>query len=733
MANITYTITQSSGDIAYTVTPDGEEITYIINDGVGPAGPSGPSNITTATETDITGILKGDGANVGAAVADTDYQSVPAEGAFADGDKTKLDGIEAGADVTDAANVNAAGAVMESDYSPAHSVLAQQSGTGSPSAVTLGTNSLLGRASGAGTSIQGLSAAQARALLNVEDGATADQTDNEILTAWENASGRSATIDGLKLDSIEPNATADQTDAEILAAVESESGRDMSVDGAKLDGIEAGATADQTAAEILTEIKTVDGTGSGLDADLLDGQDSTAFATSAQGALADSAVQPGDDLDVIGGVTITAPATAGQYLRYDGVSEFRNSAIGASDLPDLSSTYATASHTHTAGDLDFAGSTDIGADLADADEILVSDGGGNTTRRKSALSRLWTYIKSKIESVALSTLEVSGNLTVDTDTLRVDATTNEVTIAQDLYSQSTMLVVNGFSSFDGGSGVFAVNSGTWNGSTITGNQTLSGQVELTGQAASTDDSAMTKGLIRDFSSVWGNVYKSGNGETDTNSKLSTIFAGDRYLQFNCMTGTAAGDGQWTTFYPQTFGLTNGSGAKGQLRDSFSYKFKFDSNTVTNTDVDLWLIRGKTANATLPVAADVCFAIKFSGEEDLMIAVYDGATAHTTTIDVSTINSGFTNLAAQQEFMWTWDGTTAKVYGRYRKPVGSSDNDWSIWYTMGSLTPSGMSAGTTNLSFGGLHFLQHTPVTCTSYTKTYVIWDLEHTTHVIAPN
>lgn len=35
----------------------------------------------------------------------TDVQSVLAEGVFVDGDKTKLDGIEAGADVTDAANV----------------------------------------------------------------------------------------------------------------------------------------------------------------------------------------------------------------------------------------------------------------------------------------------------------------------------------------------------------------------------------------------------------------------------------------------------------------------------------------------------------------------------------------------------------------------------------------------------------------------------------------------------
>ena len=38
-----------------------------------------------------------------------------AEGAFVDGDKTKLDGIEASADVTDTANVTAAGALMDSE------------------------------------------------------------------------------------------------------------------------------------------------------------------------------------------------------------------------------------------------------------------------------------------------------------------------------------------------------------------------------------------------------------------------------------------------------------------------------------------------------------------------------------------------------------------------------------------------------------------------------------------
>lgn len=43
------------------------------------------------------------------------YQAILAEGAFVDGDKTKLDGIETGADVTDSTNVDAAGATMNTD------------------------------------------------------------------------------------------------------------------------------------------------------------------------------------------------------------------------------------------------------------------------------------------------------------------------------------------------------------------------------------------------------------------------------------------------------------------------------------------------------------------------------------------------------------------------------------------------------------------------------------------
>lgn len=71
--------------------------------------------------------------------------------------------------------------------------------------------------------------------------------------------GRDVSADGSKLDGIESGATADQTDAEILAAWESESGRDASVDGSKLDGIEANAD--------VTDATNVAAAGAAMDSD----------------------------------------------------------------------------------------------------------------------------------------------------------------------------------------------------------------------------------------------------------------------------------------------------------------------------------------------------------------------------------------------------------------------------------------------------------------------------------
>jgi len=76
------------------------------------------ADVTDATNVEAAGALMDseltDLAGVKGVTIST-LQAKPSEGAFVDGDKTKLDGIETSADVTDATNVEAAGALMDSE------------------------------------------------------------------------------------------------------------------------------------------------------------------------------------------------------------------------------------------------------------------------------------------------------------------------------------------------------------------------------------------------------------------------------------------------------------------------------------------------------------------------------------------------------------------------------------------------------------------------------------------
>lgn len=87
-------------------------------------------------------------------------------------------------------------------------------------------------------------------LSGIEAGATADQSDSEIKTAYENNSDTNAFTDALlsKLNAIESNATADQSNAEIRAAVAAATDSNVLTDTlkSKLDGIEASADVTDT-------------------------------------------------------------------------------------------------------------------------------------------------------------------------------------------------------------------------------------------------------------------------------------------------------------------------------------------------------------------------------------------------------------------------------------------------------------------------------------------------------
>ena len=171
-------------------------------------------------------------------------------------DGTKLDAIEANADVTDATNVAAAGALMESELADIAAVKA-----------TTGTFLV------------------------------ADQT---------------------KLDGIEAGATADQTNDEIRAAVEAATDSNIFTDADhdKLNGIEAGATADQTAAEVVnTPAGSIVATDVQAAINELDGGDA-GTATNLAGGLGGSVpYQTG-----AGATSMLANGTAGQVFQSNGTT-----------------------------------------------------------------------------------------------------------------------------------------------------------------------------------------------------------------------------------------------------------------------------------------------------------------------------------------------------------------------------------------------------------------------------
>ena len=223
------------------------------------------------------------GLGTAATTASTDYATA-AQG-------TKVDGIEAGADVTDTTNVVAAlsagtgislsvGGVI-ANTSPDQAV-ALTGGTGISTSGTYpnftitndspdqtvsltgaGTTTVSGTypnftITGAGTTY---TAGSGLSLTGTEFANTApDQT---VALTGAGATSISGTYPNFTITST--NTTYSVGDGGLTEI------NFTSADNTKLDGIEAGATADQTAAEILTAIKTVDGSGSGLDADLLQG------------------------------------------------------------------------------------------------------------------------------------------------------------------------------------------------------------------------------------------------------------------------------------------------------------------------------------------------------------------------------------------------------------------------------------------------------------------------------
>ena len=284
------------------------------------------------------------------------------------------------------------------------------------------TNRILGRDSAGAGVIEEITPANLRTMINVEDGATADQSDAEIRAAVEAATDSNVFTDAdhTKLNGIE--ASADVTDKANVASALNQNLVALTIgdsnDVITVPGIMSSSKAiivgDVTASGDIRANAFV-GDGSGLTG-LTSANNSTITIAAGDGLKTGGSFT----LNQSGGATITldfdASDVAGDGLGTNGedlkvnvddssieinsdtvrvkASGITNAMLAGSIADSKLSTITTANKVGLAA-LDIDGGTDIGAALVDADLMIVDDGAGGTNR-KATMSRLATYMQSAL-------------------------------------------------------------------------------------------------------------------------------------------------------------------------------------------------------------------------------------------------------------------------------------------------------------------------------------------------
>jgi len=286
--NVTITTNASSDTITITAADTNTQLsTEQVQDIIG-------AMVSSNTETNIAVTYDDTNGKLNFASTDTNTTYSVGDGGltqnnFTDADHSKLDGIEALADVIDATNVNAAGAVMNSDSTTAAmSFVVDEDNMSSDSATKVPTQ-------------QSVKAYVDSEVAGVVDSApSALNTLNELAAALGDDANFSTTVTnsiGTKL----PLAGGTMTGNIVMSGSQTVDGRDISADGTKLDGIEASATADQTAAEIRTLVESASDSNVFTDADhtKLNGISASANVGITD-VVGDTSPQLGGSLDVNG-------------------------------------------------------------------------------------------------------------------------------------------------------------------------------------------------------------------------------------------------------------------------------------------------------------------------------------------------------------------------------------------------------------------------------------------------
>jgi len=240
---------------------------------------SNSGTMSAADFTKLSGIETGATRDQTDAEIRTAVEAATDSNVFTDADHSKLNAIEANADVTDATNVDAAGAVMNSDTSTSSmNFVVDEDNMSSNSATKVPTQQsvkayvdtevadlvnsapstldTLGEIATALNNDAALNTTLTNSIATKLSKAGGEMTGNITMSGSQTVDGRDLSVDGSKLDGIEtgainasntaitnklPLAGGTMTGNIVMSGSQTVDGRDLSVDGSKLDGIETNA------------------------------------------------------------------------------------------------------------------------------------------------------------------------------------------------------------------------------------------------------------------------------------------------------------------------------------------------------------------------------------------------------------------------------------------------------------------------------------------------------------
>ncbi len=198
-----------------------------------------------------------------------------------------------------------------------------------------------------------------------------------------------------------------------------------------------------------------------------------------------------DDLDIDGGTDIGAAIVDADLFIIDDGAGGTNRKVTASRLK----TYAASTYDGDIDDLDIDGGTDIGAAVVAADLFIVDDGAGGTNR-KTAASRIKTFIEASTVAVtgnvtATGTVEPAGD-TAASDNAAIGYTSAEGLILTGQGSTSDVTIKN-----DADADVITIATGTTNVDVV--GDLTAGTLNADGDTAAGDNAAIgytaAEGLI----------------------------------------------------------------------------------------------------------------------------------------------------------------------------------------------------------------------------------------------